>query len=126
MGGRVFPRHPHRGPPLNSIVMQHKDAAADRWVLLIIVVVVALNLYWAISAIGTPDRVNPGFVIGGLFAQVVGIAGALRMFPPGVHRYVPAILFLFAVLFGASTEWFGLFHGYERGRISPSVWAPAK
>ena len=36
------------------------------------------------------------------------------------------VLFVITVLFGAGTEWLGLLHGHSTGRVSPSIWAPAK
>ena len=105
--------------------MQHKDAASKRWVALIVIVVAALNLYWAASLFAGPSQINPGFVVAGVIIQLVGIAGAVRKLPDFAQKHIPGVIFIFAILFGASMEWFGLFHGHEKGRVSPSVWAPS-
>jgi hypothetical protein len=106
--------------------MQHKEASANRFAALIVVAVVALNLYWAVSLFMGQSQVNPGFVLAGLAIQAVAIAGLLHRLPQAVQCRVPGVLFALAVIFGASVEWFGLFLGNERGRVSPSIWAPSK
>jgi hypothetical protein len=103
--------------------MQHKDASAHRWAALIVTVLVALNIYWAFTAFTGSREVNPAFMVGGLAIQGIGVVGLLRKLPTAVQRHIPAGLLVFAILFGASMEWFGIFHGFAKGRVSPSVWA---
>lgn len=106
--------------------MPHKNDTVQRLAVLIVVVVVALNVYWGLLLLFGPAQLNPALVAMGLFLQAGGIAGILGKIPNTLEKLVPSGLFVFAILFGAGVEWFGLFHGNETGRVSPSIWAPSK
>ncbi len=94
--GRVFPRHGHRGRPLNWVVRWHVDASRLVWIVLIVLgVVAAIGLALVRTNEAEIARLSMAFPGAGLFrhrgARMFGAVLALVIAGVGICGYFQII-----------------------------------